>query len=131
VDLKSVGDVVNLLGTTINQVRKGILDVKAANAVGYLGSVLLRAIEGDELARQIEAQAKAMVDLRNEVEVMRRERRHTQASVAGHANGTGLSPDGRGGQPALGGNRGGRGDDFETSGDDAGPLADDVAPFFQ
>jgi hypothetical protein len=52
--LESVADVVALLGQTINQVRTGALDVKAANAVGYLASVLLRALEGGELARQLD-----------------------------------------------------------------------------
>jgi hypothetical protein len=53
--LTSVADVVALLGQTINQVRRGELDPRVGNAVGYLGSVLLRAIEGGELERRIAA----------------------------------------------------------------------------
>src|SRR4051794_28803146 len=46
VPLGTVGDVVTFLGRTVNDVRKGALDCKAGNCVGYLSSVLLRALEG-------------------------------------------------------------------------------------
>ena len=38
-------DVANLLGDSINRLRRGELDPKVANAMGYLASVLLRALE--------------------------------------------------------------------------------------
>jgi hypothetical protein len=53
--LKSVGDVTVALAATINQVRRGELDPKVANAVGYLTSVLLKALQGDVLERRLEA----------------------------------------------------------------------------
>ena len=43
--LASSSDVAVLLGKTINQVRRGQLDPRRANAVGYLASILLRALE--------------------------------------------------------------------------------------
>ena len=38
-------DISALLGDSINRLRRGELDPKVANAVGYLSSVLLRALE--------------------------------------------------------------------------------------
>ena len=38
-------DVVRLLAGTINQVRKGQLDPRVANAVGYLANILLKAVD--------------------------------------------------------------------------------------
>jgi hypothetical protein len=52
-DLKSVGDVVTLLGTTINQIRRGQIDPRVANSVGYLSGILLKAMEGDALERRV------------------------------------------------------------------------------
>ena len=43
--LGSIRDVSVLLGDSINRLRRGELDPKVANAVGYLASVLLRALE--------------------------------------------------------------------------------------
>lgn len=51
--LNDIGDVCVLLGNTINQVRKGTLDVKVASTVGYLASILIRAIEGGELEKRL------------------------------------------------------------------------------
>jgi hypothetical protein len=53
--LDTVGDVVLLLGTTVNQVRRGELDPKVANAVGYLTGILLKALEVGEVERRLEA----------------------------------------------------------------------------
>jgi hypothetical protein len=60
--LGTIADVVCLLGTTINQTRRGQIDVKVANAIGTLANVLLRGIsQGDLEARlaAIEAQLAA------------------------------------------------------------------------
>jgi hypothetical protein len=124
-----VADVVTLLSETISQVRRGEIDPKIANATGYLSSVLLRALEGGELAREIEAQAEAMKALKAEVEALRRDKHLAKAAVP-HAAGNGRPADGNGEESDPRSRRGGRGGDPDTSGDDAGPLADGLAPFF-
>jgi hypothetical protein len=43
--LRDVADVTALLGQTINEVRRGQLDPKAANCIGVLAGVLLRALQ--------------------------------------------------------------------------------------
>jgi len=43
--LQAIPDVVSLLGETINQVRRGELDPRVANAVGYLAGIFLKAVE--------------------------------------------------------------------------------------
>ena len=43
--LRNAADVVELLGETINQVRRGELDLRVSNAIGYLSGILLSAIE--------------------------------------------------------------------------------------
>ncbi|MFY9585380.1 MAG: hypothetical protein WAR21_12915 [Candidatus Acidiferrales bacterium] len=45
--------VVRLMSATINQVRKGQIDPRVANAIGYLANVLVRAVEQGELERRI------------------------------------------------------------------------------
>ena len=40
-----MAEVVELLGETINQVRRGELDLRISNAIGYLSGILLNAIE--------------------------------------------------------------------------------------
>ncbi len=47
--LKSVGQVSELLEETINRVRQGPFDLRAANAIGFLAGTLLRAIEGSRI----------------------------------------------------------------------------------
>src|SRR5260370_38477333 len=46
--LRDARDVVRLLAETINQVRRGEVDSKVANAVGYLGGLLMKAIHEAE-----------------------------------------------------------------------------------
>jgi hypothetical protein len=55
VPLDSVKDVTAFLGASINQVRRGELDVKVGNCVGYLASVLLKSLEEGELEERIAA----------------------------------------------------------------------------
>jgi hypothetical protein len=43
--LRTAGDVAELLGDTINQVRRGEIDLRVSNAIGYLSGILLSAIE--------------------------------------------------------------------------------------
>jgi hypothetical protein len=53
--VRSLGDVVGLVETTINDVRCGRVDVRVANAIGVLAGVAIRAIQQGELERRLEA----------------------------------------------------------------------------
>jgi hypothetical protein len=60
--LTNIGEVVSLLGATINQTRRGQIDVRIANSVGTLANVLLRGLEKSDMEQrlaQIEAQLAA------------------------------------------------------------------------
>jgi len=52
--LTTASDVTALLAETINKVRRGELDTRISNAVGYLASILLNAKERDELEQRLE-----------------------------------------------------------------------------
>jgi hypothetical protein len=52
-DLKNVADVVLLLGLTLNQVRKGQIDPRVGNSIGYIAGILLKALEVDTLERRV------------------------------------------------------------------------------
>jgi len=43
--LGSTTEIARLLGDSINQIRRGELDPRVANAMGYLASVLLKALQ--------------------------------------------------------------------------------------
>lgn len=43
--LTTVQDVIALLGETVNQVRRGEIDPRVSNAVGYLAGLMLKALE--------------------------------------------------------------------------------------
>jgi len=55
VAVRSLADVVALVEATLNDVRAGRLDVKVANAVGYLANVAIRAIQQSELEAHLTA----------------------------------------------------------------------------
>ena len=64
--LEDAGDVARIIGETINQVRRGEVDARIANAIGYLSGVLLRALEADELEERLTAlEEKHVVDVQN------------------------------------------------------------------
>jgi len=54
-ELRTAGDVVELLAETINRVRKGELDLRTSNAIGYLSGILLNAIEKSEYEKRLTA----------------------------------------------------------------------------
>ena len=60
--LESVRDVASLLGSTINQVRRGELDPRVGNCTGYLAGILLKAIEADGLDERISSLESAIKD---------------------------------------------------------------------
>ena len=51
--LSRATDVVALLGETINQVRRGEVDPRVANTVGYLSATLLRALEVGDIEERL------------------------------------------------------------------------------
>jgi hypothetical protein len=53
VKIKDSGDVVALLSDTINQVRKGLIDPRIANSVGYLANITVRVFAQEELENRI------------------------------------------------------------------------------
>ena len=54
VTVEDGADVVKLLGATINQVRRGEIDPRVANAVGYLSNIVLSATGQRELESRLE-----------------------------------------------------------------------------
>ena len=48
------GDAIALMSQTINQVRKGQIDPRIANSVGFLANILMKAVERDKLETRIE-----------------------------------------------------------------------------
>jgi hypothetical protein len=54
VKVEDSGDAIALISETINQVRKGRIDPRIANSVGYLANILIRAVDQDKLETRIE-----------------------------------------------------------------------------
>ena len=65
VKVEDCGDVVALISETINHVRKGMIDPRVANTVGYLANVLIKAFEHDELETRID-RLEALLERRSE-----------------------------------------------------------------
>ena len=59
ITIATPGDVVNLLASTINEVRESRIDLRAANTIGYLSTALIKAMEVVKVA-EIEAKVKAV-----------------------------------------------------------------------
>lgn len=55
VKLRSVADVVKLLGTTVNEVRVGKIDVRVGNCIGLLAGQLVNALKTSDLEARIAA----------------------------------------------------------------------------
>jgi hypothetical protein len=55
VKIETCKDTIPLLSQTINQVRKGQLDPRPANTIGYLVSVFIKAVEQSDIEKRIEA----------------------------------------------------------------------------
>ncbi len=53
--VRKMSDVLELMETTINDVRTGRLDVKIANAVGYLANVSVKVIQQTDIEARLEA----------------------------------------------------------------------------
>jgi hypothetical protein len=66
IKIKDCGDVVELLSDTINQVRKGLIDPRVANSVGYLANMTVRVLEQNELEDRI-AKLEQLFERRNKL----------------------------------------------------------------
>lgn len=53
VKIQNGGDMIALLSETINQVRKGTIDPRIGNTVGYLANIAMRVVELNELEARI------------------------------------------------------------------------------
>jgi len=53
--VRTAGDVIELLGETIHQVRTGTLDPRVGNCVGYLSAIILKATEQGEMEQRLAA----------------------------------------------------------------------------
>ena len=53
--VRNAADVIALLGMSINQVRRGQIDPRVANAIGYLSATLLKALELGNLEQRVSA----------------------------------------------------------------------------
>ena len=63
VQVADTRDVVSLISETINQVRRGQVDPRVANSVGYLAAILLRAVEQGTLEGKV-AELEAIIKAR-------------------------------------------------------------------
>ena len=54
VKVEDCGDAIALISETINQVRKGQIDPRVANSVGFLANILIKAVEQNKLETRIE-----------------------------------------------------------------------------
>ena len=55
--------IITLIGDTVNQVRKGELDVSIANSVGYLSGIALKALQRDDVDQRL-ARLESILDRR-------------------------------------------------------------------
>ena len=53
--VRTAGDVIELLGETIHQVRVGTLDPRVGNCIGYLSGIVLKATEQGEMEQRLAA----------------------------------------------------------------------------
>jgi len=74
VQVRTLGDVVTLVEATINDVRTGRVDVRVANAVGYLANVAIRALEQADLEARLEALESVLTPERQQAAAWRRRR---------------------------------------------------------
>lgn len=72
IPVRTLHDVLGLMETTINDVRAGRVDVRVANAVGYLANVAMKALEQADLEARLEALEAVLEPERAERAVRRR-----------------------------------------------------------
>ena len=64
--LKTASKVALLIAQTIHQTRRGELDPKVANSVGYLSNILLKALEHENIEEQLELLEGVLMTTTNE-----------------------------------------------------------------
>jgi hypothetical protein len=64
VKVEDCSDAIALIAATINQVRKGQIDPRVANCVGFLANILIKAVERDKLENRIE-QLEALIKIQD------------------------------------------------------------------
>jgi hypothetical protein len=77
--LKSIGDVGELLEETINRVRQGPFDLRAANSIGFLAGILLKAL--DERFEERLADLEAVTSVKREPDTEAFEFRSTKETT--------------------------------------------------
>jgi hypothetical protein len=84
--LKTIGDVSDLLEETINRVRQGPFDLRAANSIGFLAGTLLKALDQrlEERLAHLEAVISGMGENESEAFEFRpvKESTHEESSTA-------------------------------------------------
>lgn len=55
IPLRTMGDVLALLETTVNDLRAGRVDTKTANGIGYLANVAVKVIQQTDIEARLEA----------------------------------------------------------------------------
>jgi hypothetical protein len=124
-DLSTVPGVVGCLGRLANSTAKGKVDPKVANSVTYILATLLRAIQPDDTARQVE-------ELRKELEALKRasddDGDGDPPAPDEHPPRPGAPEDGPDGHPGPPPPAGGPEPHPERGGIPPGLLATDVAP---
>ena len=72
VAVRSLTDVVGLVEETINDVRAGRVDVRVANAVGYLANVAIKAIAQSDVEARLDALESVLEPSRRQAVALRR-----------------------------------------------------------
>lgn len=54
IKIENVQDIIQLLAKTINEVRKGDIDTRRANCIGYLANYIIKAMEVGKLESEVE-----------------------------------------------------------------------------
>lgn len=62
VKIENTNDVVNLLSTTISEVRAGKVELRVANCIGYLSGHLIKAFEISNLEERVRKLEKTLTD---------------------------------------------------------------------
>jgi hypothetical protein len=90
IPLRTTGEVSRLLAESINQVRRGQLDARVANTIGFLAGILLKALEQSRVEEGL-SHLEAIVGCRKETQTqvfhfIAEEKMHEQSSTTAENN---------------------------------------------